>query len=81
MKHVALQDAKARIGQMVEALDGPVVITRNGRSEAVLLPAKPKSGTVVQGKRGATGLYDVLRAAPFPLELKPLRGKFRPAGL
>jgi len=83
MRHVALQDAKAQFGQVVEeALDTPVVITRNGKVEAVLLSARPHStGKVVQGKHGATGLYEVFCAAPGPLRLKRLRGRFRPVKL
>lgn len=79
MKHVALQDAKARFGQVVEeSLEAPVAITRNGKLEAVLLPAKSgKTEKVVQGKRGATGLLEALRAAPHALKIKRIRGKFR----
>jgi len=80
MRHIALQDAKAQFGHVVEeALESPLVITRNGRVEAVLLSARSHSAEkVVQGKRGATGLYGVLREAPGPLKLGRLRGKFRP---
>ena len=83
MKHVALQDAKARFGRLVaEAGEAPVIITRNGRDEAVLLAARPQTqGRVIQGKRGATGLYEALRAAPFELKLQRLRGRFRPVKL
>ncbi len=83
MRQIALQDAKANLGDIVdEALQSPVIITRNGKIEAVLRPARPQtSGKVIQGKRGVTGLYDALRAAPYELKLKPLRGKFRPFGL
>jgi prevent-host-death family protein len=83
MKEIALQDAKARLADVVaQSLDAPVLITRNGKREAVIMPARlPLSGKVVQGKRGATGLYAALRAAPGELKLKRLRGKFRPADL
>lgn len=83
MKHVALQDAKARFGRLVaEAGEMPVIITRNGKDEAVLLAARPQTqGRVIQGKRGATGLYEALRAAPFELKLRRLRGRFRPVKL
>ena len=79
MKHIALQDAKAQFGHLVEeALNSPLIITRNGKIEAVLLSARPHgAGKVVQGKRGATGLYEVLREAPGPLNLLRRRGTFR----
>jgi len=79
MRHFALQDAKAQFGKIVEqAREAPLVITRNGKIEAVLLSARPRgAGKVVQGKRGATGLYEVLREAPGPLNLPRRRGTFR----
>lgn len=83
MRHIALQDAKAKFGKVVtESRDAPIVITLNGKEAAVLLPAQMSRGAkVVQGRRGATRLYEALRAAPGELKLKPLRGRFRPAAL
>jgi prevent-host-death family protein len=83
MKQIALQDAKARFGKVVdESLDQPIVITLNGKKAAILLPAKAGKGAkMVQGRRGVTKFYEVLRAAPGELKPMRLRGKFRPADL
>jgi prevent-host-death family protein len=80
MKRVALQDAKARFGDLVEeSQQEPVLITRNGTEAAVLVPAKSRERVQsVQGRRGATGLHAALRACPGELKLERLRGKFRP---
>lgn len=83
MKRIALQDAKARFGDVVAKLgEAATVITRNGREAAVLVPLRGAKGAkIVQGRRGATQLHEALRAAPGELKLKRLRGGFRPADL
>lgn len=79
MKRIALQDAKARFGELVDQVrEEPFLITRNGKETAVLLPALSREHVkLVQGRRGATGLHAALRACPDELKLERLRGKFR----
>jgi prevent-host-death family protein len=83
MRQIALQDAKAKFGKLVESTrNEPLVITRHGVDEAVLVPIEDVAGAkLVQGKLGATELLQALRAAPSAFCLKPLRGRFRPAKL
>jgi prevent-host-death family protein len=80
MKRIALQDAKARFGALVqETAEMPLVITSNGKEAAVLLPAQSSERMkLVQGRRGVTGLHAALRACPGELKVERLRGKFRP---
>ncbi|MBV9989904.1 MAG: type II toxin-antitoxin system Phd/YefM family antitoxin [Alphaproteobacteria bacterium] len=83
MKRVAVQDAKASFGKLVdEAAETSTVITRNGMREAVLIPIKPEKGAkIVQGKRGAMNLLEALRSAPYPVPFKRIQGRFRPVKL
>jgi prevent-host-death family protein len=83
MKRIALQDAKARFGELVElSREQPVLITRNGQEAAVLVPAASRGRVkLVQGRRGATDLLAALRACPGELKIERLRGKFRSAKL
>jgi len=83
MKRIAVQDAKASFGKLVDATaDAPAVITRNGVHEAVLIPIRPGKGVkIVQGKRGAMNLFEALRAAPYAVPFKRLGGRFRPVKL
>ncbi|HWA91654.1 MAG TPA: type II toxin-antitoxin system Phd/YefM family antitoxin [Rhizomicrobium sp.] len=83
MKQIALQDAKARFGNLVdEAASSPAVITRNGVYEAVLIPIAPENAVkTVQGKHGAVNLLEALRSAPSAVPYKRVRGRFRPVKL
>jgi prevent-host-death family protein len=73
-KHWALQDAKARLSELVrDAANEPQHITVRGEATAVVisedeyrrLAGKPK------GKKARKTLYEILRSCPYALEIPP----------
>jgi antitoxin Phd len=67
-KRWQLQEAKAKFSQVFEKaiVEGPQYVTRRGKDEAVLLPAKDYE-KLLAAKRPRPSLLEVLRSAPTPL--------------
>jgi prevent-host-death family protein len=82
MKSWALQDAKARLSEVVRAsANEPQRITLRGEEKAFLISAGEywRLHDSNKGKklpRGATSLYEALRACPFELKI-PRRSRDR----
>jgi prevent-host-death family protein len=70
----ALQDAKARLSEVVRAaVDDPQHITLRGEEKVVVISAKEYRK--LKGAGGKTGagmsLYDALRSCPYELKIPP----------
>ena len=74
MKHWALQDAKARLSELVRAAEKePQSITLRGEEAAVVISAaeyRRLEGKRKVAKRSKT-LLEALRACPYELEIPP----------
>jgi len=80
-RHWALQDAKARLSELVRAsAKEPQHITVRGEPAAVLISASEYDRLKGGGKKGVSKpmtLLEALQACPYPLEIPP-RGRDKP---
>jgi prevent-host-death family protein len=75
-KSWALQDAKARLSEVMRAAETePQHITRRGEEKVVMLSIQEYRKLKGDGRKrgGAKSLYDALRAAPYELKIPPRR--------
>jgi antitoxin Phd len=74
MKHWALQDAKARLSELVRAAEKePQIITLRGEEAAVVVSAAEFHRLQRKGKavKKPMTLLEALRACPYELEIPP----------
>jgi antitoxin Phd len=74
MKHWALQDAKARLSELVRAAEKePQIITLRGEEAAVVVSTAEFQRLQRKGKavKKSMTLLEALRACPYELEIPP----------